>query len=242
MTISLSGSWIWLNGHCRSIRNGRNSREPVWLCWNWVRNRVNRSKYRFWASGGSLGWTGNILWNILSARLRLIAARLEKGIFSGIFCGSAGRLDCGSARLGSKARIWRAWTSLVFFLWRAWVRLGYSHRIFRRRVWLTPASDWADFCGSKFVLMSFTRWNDKNLFMTTLKIQISPKNTSVFWRTGLWYQLLVGETTGGGFETLGGDKTHCFISRNKKLTNTKSLIQYTPSLFLSSVSLYSLHT
>jgi hypothetical protein len=28
----------------------------------------------------------------------------------------------------------------------------------------------------------------------------------------------VGETTGGGFETLGGDKTHCFISRNKKLT------------------------
>jgi len=28
----------------------------------------------------------------------------------------------------------------------------------------------------------------------------------------------VGETTGGGFETLGGDKTHCFISTNKKLT------------------------
>jgi len=26
---------------------------------------------------------------------------------------------------------------------------------------------------------------------------------------------LVGETTGGGFETLRGDKTHCFISRNK---------------------------
>jgi hypothetical protein len=43
--------------------------------------------------------------------------------------------------------------------------------------------------------------------------------------------LLVGETTGGGFETLGGDKTHCFISRNKKLTILKSL-QYTPSLSL----------
>jgi len=27
--------------------------------------------------------------------------------------------------------------------------------------------------------------------------------------------MLVGETTGGGFETLGGDKTHCFISTNK---------------------------
>jgi hypothetical protein len=25
----------------------------------------------------------------------------------------------------------------------------------------------------------------------------------------------VGETTGGGFETLGGDKTHCFISITK---------------------------
>jgi hypothetical protein len=27
--------------------------------------------------------------------------------------------------------------------------------------------------------------------------------------------VLVGETTGGGFETLRGDKTHCFISRTK---------------------------
>jgi hypothetical protein len=36
--------------------------------------------------------------------------------------------------------------------------------------------------------------------------------------------LLVGETTGGGFEILGGDKTHCFISRNKslQLINTKA--------------------
>jgi hypothetical protein len=38
----------------------------------------------------------------------------------------------------------------------------------------------------------------------------------------------VGETTGGGFETLGGDKTHCFISRtkaykHKKLNNTRPL-------------------
>jgi hypothetical protein len=42
--------------------------------------------------------------------------------------------------------------------------------------------------------------------------------------------LLVGETTGGGFETLGGDKTHCFITRTKaykqltqKLNNTRPL-------------------
>ena len=33
------------------------------------------------------------------------------------------------------------------------------------------------------------------------------QNSYVFWRTGLWYQLLVGETTGGGFKTLRGDKT-----------------------------------
>jgi hypothetical protein len=39
--------------------------------------------------------------------------------------------------------------------------------------------------------------------------------------------LLVGETTGGGFETLRGDKTHCFISRTKaykhKKLNTRPL-------------------
>ena len=40
-----------------------------------------------------------------------------------------------------------------------------------------------------------------------------------------------GKTTGGGFKTLGGDITHCFISTNKKLTIMKNL-QYTPSLSL----------
>jgi hypothetical protein len=28
-------------------------------------------------------------------------------------------------------------------------------------------------------------------------------------------KMLVGETTCGGFETLGGDKTHCFITRTQ---------------------------
>jgi len=88
MTISTSESCIWLNGHFRSIRNGRNSREPVWLCCNWVRNRVNRSKHQFWASGGSLGWTGNILWNILAARLRLITARLSGAAWKGNILGN----------------------------------------------------------------------------------------------------------------------------------------------------------
>jgi hypothetical protein len=43
-------------------------------------------------------------------------------------------------------------------------------------------------------------------------------------------RVLVGETTGGGFETLGGDKTHCFITRTRSLQTHRSL-QYTPSLF-----------
>jgi len=34
--------------------------------------------------------------------------------------------------------------------------------------------------------------------------------------------VLVGETTGGGFETLGGDKTHCFISRTKAYKHTEA--------------------
>jgi len=32
--------------------------------------------------------------------------------------------------------------------------------------------------------MRSTRWNDQNLFITTLKIRISPKNTSVFLTNG----------------------------------------------------------
>jgi hypothetical protein len=49
-------------------------------------------------------------------------------------------LRLGAARL-NRLNIWRACGSVVVYLWRAWVRLGYSHRIFRRRVWLTPVSD-----------------------------------------------------------------------------------------------------
>jgi hypothetical protein len=53
--------------------------------------------------------------------------------------------------------------------------------------------------------------------------------------------LLVGGTTGGGFETLGGDKTHCFISKTQAYKHKKLTI-HALSL-LSSVSLYYLpHT
>jgi hypothetical protein len=83
-------------------------------------------------------------------------------------------LRLGAARL-KRLDIWRAWTALVFNLWRAWMRLGKQCRIFRRRVWATSVSDEADSCVSEFVWMSSTRWNDQNLFWTTLKIRPSPK-------------------------------------------------------------------
>ena len=123
-------------------------------------------------------------------------------------------------RLGS-ARIWRAWTPDVFFL-RA-----------RGLQWQNVQA--ARVGTSEFVWMKPTLWNDQNVFLTTMKIRIYPKNASFFWRTGLWYQLLLGETTGGGFETLRGDKTHCFISTTRSLQRLNK--SYTPSLFLSSVSL-----
>jgi hypothetical protein len=49
----------------------------------------------------------------------------------------------------------------------------------------------------------------------------------------------VGETTGGGFETLGGDKTHCFISRTNSLQQLEKLTIHTLSfslVFLSTLS------
>ena len=53
--------------------------------------------------------------------------------------------------------------------------------------------------------------------------------------------MLVGGATGGGFETLRGDKTHCFITQNRNLTITHKTHNTHP-LFLSNVSHNSLHT
>jgi hypothetical protein len=50
--------------------------------------------------------------------------------------------------------------------------------------------------------------------------------------------VLVGETTGGGFQTLGGDKTHCFITNTKSLQTQKAY--NTRPLFLFSLSSVSL--
>jgi hypothetical protein len=68
-------------------------------------------------------------------------------------------------RLGS-ARIWRAWTPDVFFL-RA-----------RGLQWQNVQA--ARVGTSEFVWMKPTLWNDQNVFLTTMKIRIYPKNASFF--------------------------------------------------------------
>jgi len=96
MTISPSGSWIWQNGHCKWIRNAQNSREPVWLCWKWVRNGVNRSKNRLCTLGGSLGL--NREYSLGSANGSLgCSARLEYGARELQSSSSSGRVGCAWA-------------------------------------------------------------------------------------------------------------------------------------------------
>jgi len=56
-----------------------------------------------------------------------------------------------------------------------------------------------------------------------------------FLWTKLWYQLLVGSTTGGGFETLRRDKMNYFISTTRSLQITRS--SQTHPFFFSGVSL-----
>ena len=108
------------------------------------------------------------------------------------------------------------------------------------RVWDTSVSDEADSCGSEFVLMSSTLWNDQNLFLTTLKIQIYPKtllfsdergsDTNCWWEEPLVVALKHSE----------GIK-HKVLLQNPKLTiNTKLTTIHALSLY--SVSLSFLHT
>ena len=51
--------------------------------------------------------------------------------------------------------------------------------------------------------------------------------------------LLVGGATGGGFETLRGDKTHCFITQNPKLNNYTKLTIHTLSFSLMFLTILS---
>ena len=154
MTILPSGSWIWQNGHCRSIRNGPNSREPVWLCREWVRNGLNRSKNQFWASGGSLGLNREYSIGSAASRLHFAAAWLDYRLRGSARRGYGARVDHSSSTSGARGR-------------QCW--------IFRRRVWDNSISDQADFCAREFVWMRSTLWNDQKWFLTTLKIRISPK-------------------------------------------------------------------
>ena len=245
MTISPSVSWIWPNGHCRSIRNGPNSREPVWLCRNRVRKWVNRSKYRFWASGGSLGLNREYSaeYSIGSAAARR-AARLGKGIFSGIFVGSAGGSARGDRLVGSARREYGA-------------RVKHSSSTSGRVVcaWSNSAESSGGACGLPpspikliFAPVSSYGWAlhggmIKTCFGQLWKFGYLPKHFCFSDERGSDTNLLVGETTGGGSDTncwwekplvvalkhSEGIK-HKVLFQEQKLTNTKSL-QYTPSLF-----------
>ena len=53
--------------------------------------------------------------------------------------------------------------------------------------------------------------------------------------------MLVGGATGGGFETLRGDKTHCFITQNPKLNNYIKLTIHTLSFSLMFLTILSTH-
>jgi len=89
----------------------------------------------------------------------------------------------------------------------------------------TSVSDEADSCVSEFVWMSSTQWNDQNLFLTTLKIRISPKtllfsdergsDTNCWWEKPLVVALKHSEG----------------IKHTVLFQQTRSL-QYTPSLSL----------
>ena len=110
-------------------------------------------------------------------------------------------------------------------------------------MWVTSVSDEADSCGSEFVWMRSTLWNDQNLFLTTLKIQIYPKtllfsdergsDTNCWWEEPLVVALKHSE----------GIK-HNVLLQNPKLTiNIKLTTIHALSLYsLSSVPLNSLHT
>ena len=71
---------------------------------------------------------------------------------------------------------------------------------------------------------NYTLWNTQNVAVDAdfNRILVDTIGTAV---------LLVGGATGGGFETLRGDKTHCFITQIRNLTITQNS-QYTPSLSL----------
>jgi len=149
--------------------------------------------------------------------------RAVRWVEPGIFCGIFYRL--GSTRLNGSnmARVW-----LSRRLPRgAWDARGKTVSNIQEACVAHPGVQ-LSWCLRQWVRMDelYTGEWSKLVFDNFENSAIS-KNTSVFWRTGLRYQLLVGETTCGGFETLGGDKTHCFISRTKaykhKKLNTRPL-------------------
>jgi len=74
------------------------------------------------------------------------------------------------------AQLWCPCGLVVFFLWAC----GRYWQIFRRCMWDSASFDEDDFCIIEFLVMNPTLWNDQNLCLTTLKIQVYLKNSYVF--------------------------------------------------------------
>jgi len=168
-------------------------------------------------------------------------ARLKTGIFLGIFFGAAGGAAYGSAGIGLNGSNMASVDGTRLQPLGASDARGQTVQNLQvaRVVYRSLRSRWFLRQWVHLDEIYTVEWS-KLVFDNFENSDIS-QNTSVFWRTGLWYQLLVGETTCDGFETLGGDKTHCFISRTNSLQQLVKLTIHTLSFSLSSVFLYSLH-
>ena len=195
-------------------------------------------KKRFCTASGSLGSNWEYSGNIRRARLLLENDSAWHGGRLGLWLGAVGyRLGLRLGLTGSNmARMWLS------------CRLRLAHVGCASAICAESQEARVDHRGlrSGCSLHQWVRMEElytvewsKRVFDNFENSGIS-QNTSVFWRTGLWYQLLVGETTGGGFETLRRDKTQSFITRTQAYKDTKAYNTHPLSLF--SVSLYSLHT
>jgi hypothetical protein len=115
---------------------------------------------------------------------------LDIGRFAGVETGIFWEYSLGSAQLGRLARLAIKRLGVAQYTASVWLSCllprgasdarGIQWQTFKRRVWDTSCSDYVEFCTSEFVWMNSTRWNDQKVFLTTLKNQVYPKNSSVF--------------------------------------------------------------
>ena len=101
-------------------------------------------------------------------------ARVEPGIFSGIFFSSAGGWQAARLTARCCSNMALVWLNRLLPLGASAGR-ELQYQTFKRRIWATSVSNKAYFCTSEFIWMNPTLWNDQNMFLTTLKIWVYPK-------------------------------------------------------------------